>query len=156
MPVFISHRTVDNAKAYGIARVFRQHDIPYYLDDFDPDLQSTTRVTEVLVNAINRCTHLMALVTTSTRFSWWVPFEIGIAHQAPRRISTYNWGDEDLPDYLEDWPILRSELDLQLFCHLYKQDASTISSTLSEKRARASIQSPHEFHQQLKSVLGQL
>lgn len=77
MPVFISHRTADDAKAQALARrLLTRHNIRCYLDHFDPEARSTSEITSLIVGRINLCTHLMALVTDATVGSWWVPLKL--------------------------------------------------------------------------------
>jgi hypothetical protein len=155
MPVFISHRTQDNDKAKAIAARLYQHNIVCYLDDFDPRLKSTPHITSLLVDAIRRCTHLMALVTDATRESWWVPFEVGVAREAPRRITTYDASASALPEYLTEWPVLTRPEQLDQFAAAYHRDKA--AKPLHEKTAMAyrSILTPDDFHRELKASLGQ-
>lgn len=155
MPVFISHRTQDDEKAQAIATKLSQHNIKCYLDHFDPNAATTSRITELLVGKINQCTHLLALITSNTKDSWWVPFEIGVARQADRRITSYESSYVTLPEYLQEWPILKSSYDLDKFAEKYHKDKS--SRPLFEKYSswERSITNANEFHRSLKSALGQ-
>jgi hypothetical protein len=129
--------------------------IPTYQDHFDPTLEGSNRITAKLVAAIEKCTHLMALVTEATRESWWVPFEIGIAREAPRRIATYKASTSSLPDYLEEWPILKSENDLDKFALAYHKDNAGEPSGRMIRAAYHTIHTPDDFHRELKASLGQ-
>ncbi len=155
MPVFISHRTQDDDKAKTIAWYLKQRDVPCYLDDFDPRLKSTRHITALLVDAIRRCTHLMALITNATRDSWWVPFEVGVAREAPRRITSYDSSTETLPEYLAEWPVLTTQQHLEKFATAYHRDKA--AKPLREKYAAAyrTIVTPDDFHRELKASLGQ-
>lgn len=155
MPVFISHRTQDNDKAKAIAVRLYQHNIVCYLDDFDPRLRSGRQITALLIDAIHKCTHLMALVTNATRDSWWVPFEIGVARETPRRIATYDVSTEALPEYLTEWPVLKSDRDLDLFATAYHRDKAGKPSREKYAMAHRSIATPDDFHRELKASLGQ-
>ena len=155
MPVFISHRTQDDAKAQAIALRLKQRNVPSYLDDFDPRLKTTRHITALLIDAIHRCTHLMALVTNATRDSWWVPFEVGVAREAPRRITTYNSSTESLPEYLTEWPILVSDADLDKFALAYHQDKAAEPIVAKYAKAYRNIATPDQFHRELKVSLGQ-
>ncbi len=155
MPVFISHRTQDDDKAQAIALRLRQHSITCYLDDFDPRLKSTQHITSLLVDAIRRCTHLMALVTDATRESWWVPFEVGVAREAPRRIATYDSSTSTLPEYLTEWPILTQPAHLDKFAEAYHRDKSAQPLQLKYAMAYRNITTPDDFHRELKASLGQ-
>jgi len=155
MPVFISHRTQDDSRATLIALRLERQGVPTYQDHFDPTLDRARHITAKLVAAIRSCTHLMALVTEATRESWWVPFEIGVAREASRRIATYQSSVSALPEYLEEWPVLRSDGDLDRFAAAYHKDAASEPSGDMLKAAFRTIQSADDFHRELKAVLGQ-
>ena len=61
------------------------------------------------------CTHIIAVVSRETALSWWVPFEIGEATALERRISTYQTGYAQLPEYLAKWPIMTTDFHLQYY-----------------------------------------
>lgn len=103
MPVFISHRTADDAQAQVLSqRLITKHNIRCYLDHFDPQARTTREITDLIVSRINTCTHLMALVTNATVGSWWVPFEIGVARQGDRRITSFVANTVTLPEFLTE------------------------------------------------------
>lgn len=154
MPVFISHRTADDAKALALAqRLHTEHNIKCYLDHFDPQARTTREITDLIVHRINTCTHLLALITNATVGSWWVPFEIGVARQADRRITSFNASSVALPEFLTDWPVLRTETDLDLFAEAYHRDRT--AKPIREKYASYSraITTAEDFHSSLKNAL---
>ena len=90
MPVFISHRTADDVVARTVHdRLTRVHRIQCYLDDLDREAHRTSKITALIVDRLKSCSNLLALVTRNTKGSWWVPFEVGVARQAPRIITSY-------------------------------------------------------------------
>lgn len=162
MPVFISHRTADD----GIARAVRDrlsnvHGITCYLDDLDKEAgyaNQSNRVTALIVRRLNDCTNLLALVTQNTRGSWWVPFEVGVARQAPRIITSYtNLAQGELPEFLTEWPVLRGENAIDTFARYYKQQVAIVKRAFVDKTSLASegIAGIDAFHRQLKTALGQ-
>ena len=162
MPVFISHRTADNEIAQRIAqRLKYQHNIAVYIDDIDQELrrlQGTSAITGLLVQRVNACTNLLAVVTQNTEGSWWVPFEIGVARQSPRAITTMtNLLDTSLPEYLLEWPRLRGDAAVDTFARLYKEQQRVLTEQVMEKRASASMQVNYvdQFQASLKRALGQ-
>jgi len=162
MPVFISHRTADDKLAQQVAfRLKQQHGIECYLDDIDQELkkaQGTPAVTGLIVRRLNQCTNLLAIVTINTEGSWWVPFEVGVARQAPRVITTFtNQEDSSLPAYLLEWPRLRGDSAIDEFAKLYKAQQQILRANVLEKRALAAEQVSvvDQFHRQLKARLGQ-
>lgn len=161
MPVFISHRTQDDEIARKVFYyLYYHHDIKCYIDDFDEDAEvarEEDRITDRILDQLERCTHLLALVTKNTEGSWWVPFEIGVARRAPRVISTftnlYYW---NLPEYLKEWPVLRGENELDKYARIYRDYKTETNQLLQE-----SVQLPNrrEFadraHRRLKIQLNQ-
>ena len=137
MPVFISHRTQDDERARKIYLYLRyDQDIECYIDDFDEVAgiaQKTNRITDRILERLEYCTHLLALVTENTEGSWWVPFEIGVARRAPRVISTFtNLYGSDLPEYLREWPILRRDDELAAYAILYRRYKTHTNQLLQE------------------------
>ena len=159
MPVFISHRTADDAVARGVySRLTQVHGIECYLDDLDREAYRTGRITELIVTRLTACSNLLALITENTKGSWWVPFEIGVARQAPRIITSYtNLQQGALPEYLREWPVLRGESAIDAFATHYKRQALTVRRTLVEKRGLESdgIAAVSQFHRELKAELQQ-
>jgi len=162
MPVFISHRTADNEIAQRVAyRLQNKHNITVYIDDIDRELrrvQGTSAITGLLVRRVNACTNLLAIVTQNTEGSWWVPFEIGVARQSPRAITTMtNLVDALLPEYLLEWPRLRGDAAVDTFARLYKEQRRVLTEQVLEKRASASMQVSYvdQFQASLKRALGQ-
>ncbi len=161
MPVFISHRTQDDEIARKVFYyLYHHHDIKCYIDDFDEDAEearATNRITDRILEHLESCTHLLALVTENTEGSWWVPFEVGVARRAPRVISTFtNLDNWNLPEYLKEWPILRGENELDKYARIYRDYKTETNQLLQE-----SVQLPNrrEFadraHRQLKRRLNQ-
>lgn len=83
--VFLSHRSADKPIARRIAAILAELGVDYYLDEDDVELQLAQKVgdDEAIVRCIEdglaHSTHLLGLITPSTKGSWWVPFEIGAA-----------------------------------------------------------------------------
>jgi hypothetical protein len=158
VPVFISHRTVDDVLARHVYdRLSRVHQIVCYLDDLDRQTQ-TTAITSLIVSRIRECTNLLALMTPNTKGSWWVPFEVGVAREAPRIITSFtNLPQHDLPEYLTEWPVLRGDGAIDKFAEHYKRGAQRVRQALLERRTNVldGIEGVDEFHRQLKAALGQ-
>ena len=159
MPVFISHRTADNVIARKVYdRLTYKHGIKCYLDDLDKETDHSSRITALIVNRLNSCTNLLVLITRNTRGSWWVPFEVGVARQAPRSITSYtDLPQGELPEFLTEWPVLRGESAVDTFAGHYKRQAETVKRTLVENKGLASegVASISKFHRELKAALRQ-
>jgi hypothetical protein len=168
MPVFISYRHSDRQKAIEIATKLRLNSITYYLDVIDEESKTTDDITEVITKNIKKCTHLLAIISPNTNGSWWVPFEIGEATIADRRICSYAYKESTLmyrsllnnyksflPEYLQKWPLLLSDSDLDIFIQEYRRDneramfddaRNTTFGSLTRSGADA-------FHRKLKNIL---
>lgn len=169
MSVFISYRHSDRQKAFEVANILKLNNISYYLDVIDDESRGTSDITEVITKNIEKCTHLLAIISPNTRGSWWVPFEIGEATALNRRICSYAFDTEykdlskmlfsvrtsDFPEYLKKWPVLLSKVDLQKFVQQYKQDSITILVNESRGRIGSSLSRANadKFHSILKSQL---
>jgi hypothetical protein len=156
VPVFISYQRVDESKARTISQRLKELVIKTYIDVMDPVLKSTEDVTKVILQALENCTHLLAVVSQTTVLSWWVPFEIGVATRGDRRIATFRRDEVTLPAFLKIWPVLDYDSQLEKFAVRYFQDSvhGEKSYTLREA-AYKSIRSANEFHASLKRDLGQ-
>lgn len=157
MSVFISHRKIDRIVALRIYKYLVSHGVPAYIDELDEELREPADITEIIMKRVNACPYLMAVVSPSTKGSWWVPFEIGVASDSERRISTFKIKQSVvIPEFLKIWPVMYSLDQLKKYIWLYKND----KKTLIEKRAapkvkRAAIQSADQFHGEMKAYLGQ-
>lgn len=160
--IFISHKNEDSSIAHTIASQLRRNGIEVYLDVLDPQLQSNGEdLSNYLQDKLSQCTHLMAVLSYSTRLSWWVPFEIGIATEKQFPISSYITigSRSDIPEYLWKWPLLRNPEDLQKYAMLLSKSSFTLLN--EEKRywefsAKGTPKNYAEaFHRRLKLNLGQ-
>ncbi|MBV6826050.1 toll/interleukin-1 receptor domain-containing protein [Pseudomonas sp. PD9R] len=157
MPVFISYRHMDRAHAININTRLMQANIKTYLDVLDPESQTTDDITGVITRNITECTHLLAVVSERTANSWWVPFEIGEATISNRRICSFKTGPAELPLYLDKWPKLRSDKDIELFIDAYrsevtlKRSMSLESITGNDSLRSANRTNAERFHTDLKS-----
>ncbi len=156
MPIFISHRQADKQNADMLAKYFTQKGVPFYLDSLEPNLQSDKDITTKILERLNLCTHLMAVVSKNTEGSWWVPFEIGAATEKDHRISSLNWSNVSLPEYLQIWPVLKNQPHLDAYIELYKSDKETlVRQGLSTKAYSARVQTAADFHRLMKTYTGQ-
>jgi hypothetical protein len=157
MPVFISYRHIDRPYAIAINSRLIQANIKTYLDVLDAESQTTDDITGVITRNISECTHLLAVVSEKTALSWWVPFEIGEATITNRRICSFKTGPAELPLYLDKWPKLSSDRDIEFFIDAYRNEAtlkrsmSLESVTGSESVRGVNRTNADRFHTDLKS-----
>jgi hypothetical protein len=155
MPVFISYRHSDRPHAIAINSRLNQANIKTYLDVLDPESQTTEDITGVITRNITECTHLLAVVSERTAHSWWVPFEIGEATISNRRICSFKTGPAELPLYLDKWPKLSIDKDLDFFIDAYREEVATKRSmtldSISESLYGTYKRNAELFHDQLKN-----
>lgn len=96
----MSHKREDKDKALGIAAYLQARSIVCYVDVLDPTLKTTDDTTKTIMTRVKLCTHLMAVVSSYTDRSWWVPFEIGVASEIERRICSFQAGATRLSEFL--------------------------------------------------------
>jgi hypothetical protein len=157
MPVFISYRHMDRTHAIHINTRLMQANIKTYLDVLDPESQTTDDITGVITRNITECTHLLAVVSEKTASSWWVPFEIGEATISNRRICSFKTGPTELPLFLDKWPKLTSDKDIEFFIDAYRNEVTLKRSialesvTGSESARTFNKTNADRFHSDLKS-----
>lgn len=125
--VFVSHKQADVAKASRIAYLACQEGFDYWLDVVDPNLSGVAATPDAEAKAIAAAiemgllnsSHVLAVMTTNTQASQWVPYEYGRV-KAPTVVSPQAacWvapGLTKLPEYLHLGPILNSESDIKIW-----------------------------------------
>ncbi|MBA7531577.1 hypothetical protein ES705_23790 [subsurface metagenome] len=157
--VFISHIKQDSSYAKEIAQYLEYHDeVSCYLDVLDSTLLSCggDDLGEYFGERLSECTHLMAVLSETTKLSWWVPFEIGIATEKQYPISTFAIQFTDLPQYLKKWPYLQDETDLDEYVRIALSTQPHIMVEGLEKIAASRRRLyTREFNENLKKALGQ-
>lgn len=159
MIIFVSHKNSDSAKAAEVAKTLRDGGHQVYLDLIDDGLKHGTQdLADYLRGRLGQCNSLIAVISSATQSSWWVPWEIGVATERDYPLSSYLTDSATPPEYLKKWPILRSLSDLLQFFALVKSvETREKSLRLSESRSIADSKriAAAEFHASLKSKLGQ-
>lgn len=156
--VFISHKREDSYQAEKIASILKQNNIDFYLDVLDTQLAASgEELTRHLRGKLNDCSHLIALLSYATRFSWWVPFEIGLATEKEYPISSYISSTvfSDIPDYLKKWPVLLNENDLKKYIDLLKRDRYSLLLESSMDTFNKPKNYAEAFHKRMKAQLNQ-
>lgn len=156
--IFISHQAADSAIAKNIADRLRiYHSIDSYLDVIDPYINRNGEdLAKHIQVEMSKCTQLLAIVSSETKNSQWVPWEIGVATEKDYPLATFSGGNTLPPEFLRKWPYLRTESDLDLYARVSKSAAASYvqkRATLNEGVAR--VRSTSEFYSSLRSGLGQ-
>lgn len=155
--VFISHQRVDTLQAKAIAdRLQNYHQIDSYLDVMDPVIGKTGEELAQYVRAqLATCTQLLAVVSPATKESWWVPWEIGVASEKDYVLATYG-GTTTLPEFLQKWPVLKSEAHLDEYARASKTaDRARLLLEKSVTASAARRSSTQDFYKTLRRSLEQ-
>ena len=107
MEIFISHKQEDESSAMEIVNTCRSLGV---LDNFA--FEDAESLTKHIQEKLNDCTDLIVVMSLKTRYSQWVPFEIGMAAQAYMPTASYLSDNVQLPEFLEFWPQLKSSRDV--------------------------------------------
>ena len=157
--VFISHKNADEVVAKQVAERVRRNGLEFYLDSVDPALaQDGPGLADYLLAKMSGCPQLIAVVSSETAKSWWVPWEIGVGSEKRFRMATFAGRPVELPGYLEKWPRLRSLDDVDLYCEYSNQSDLSIRAAMSRvhsesARLSAERSEVHGFHRNLKTAL---
>lgn len=135
MKVFISHKNADAFLARRVAERVQRNGLSTYLDDIDDALlKDGPELADHLLRRMSECQQLIAVVSNSTKESWWVPWEIGVGSEKGFRMASYAESNVQLPSYLAKWPALRSDSDIDKYCIFSKE-----FNTLNENRIRGAF-----------------
>ncbi|MEM8556928.1 MAG: toll/interleukin-1 receptor domain-containing protein [Bacteroidota bacterium] len=119
--MFISHRLADIDVARAIAKYLREIvGVNVYFSEADARLQHAVRsgddkkIVQYIEEGIAASSHLIGVISNSTKGSWWVPFEIGGGRQQGVKIAQILLAEvKELPSYLRVAKILRDNDDLR-------------------------------------------
>lgn len=113
MKIFISHKQEDSDTANRLASELRSLGIPYYLDILDSTVTTSGKaLTEHIKSNLNDCTDIIVIMSEATRFSQWVPFEVGMSAQNDMPTATFLKSNVSLPEFLGYWPRLKYPSDI--------------------------------------------
>lgn len=113
MKIFISHKQEDAYVANRIASELKVMNVEYYLDLLDSSIEQSGReLTNHIRKNLNSCTDIIVVMSEVTRFSQWVPFEIGMAAQIDMPTATFLKENVSLPEFLQYWPRLKKPEDI--------------------------------------------
>jgi hypothetical protein len=163
MKVFISHKREDANRARQVANRLKQnHSIDSYLDVIDPLIgtHDGPALAEHVQKQMDSCDSLLAVVSAATANSQWVPWEIGIATEKRFPLATYADTIMPLPEFLQKWPYLKSDSDLDKYAKAVNQMAGRSRTTVLAKgygmeSINESLRSTtYDFYRNLKADLG--
>ena len=153
MKVFISHQRKDAEWARRISSRLRDYGLESYLDVIDSALQKDgPELSDYLREQMTKCTQLLAVVSSSTNESWWVPWEVGVASEKDFLIATFIVESTQMPSYLKKWPYLRTMQDVGEYAKQSLSVSTRIRTAYSHQRASIA----GNFHRELKRSLGSM
>lgn len=127
MKVFISHKKEDSALAIAIQNAFSKNKVATYLDVLDSSIIGGGKeLTDHIKNSLNSCTDIIVVMSDATKYSWWVPFEIGMSAQVDMPTANFLKSEIVLPSYLSYWPRLRNTSDIDKYVAVRKQTEQAI------------------------------
>ena len=120
--VFVSHKSDDIRQALDLGRMIQSEGLSSWVDVLDPNVAGDgPMLDDYIERVLSRTFSLLALVTDVTHESWWVPFEIGLAFELRRYLSSFAKQNVQLPSFLEKHPRLAADQDLRHWCAQLKQ-----------------------------------
>jgi hypothetical protein len=155
--VFISHKNEDSPTAGAVAAYLRARDLDVYLDVIDVQLAKTgPDLADYIRGQLERCTQLLAVISSRTTTSWWVPWEIGVATEKERFLASFVADKSAVPEYLVKWPYLRTESDLDVYIRESKRAQLLVEDRIQKgDRVTARNMGFRSFHSSLKTSLRQ-
>ena len=153
MKIFISHKKEDSGIAAKIALELRLIGIPFYLDVLDTSVtKSGKELTDHIKRNLNDCTDIIVVISEATKYSQWVPFEVGMSAQKDMPTATFLQENALLPEFLEYWPRLKQPNDIKKYVSVRNNVHSEYASYAY--RSTTPIQSETaRFYEMLKQRL---
>lgn len=116
MKIFISHKQEDADTANQIANELNLCNVACYLDLLDESItQNGKDLTDHIRESLNKCSDIIVVMSSITRLSQWVPFEVGMAAQIDMPTATFLKENVILPDFLQYWPRLKKVSDIRKY-----------------------------------------
>ena len=155
---FLSHKCEDAKGATLIAEHLRAGGVNTYVDVFDPDAQDGPALADYLRRRLAECSGLIAVISSVTARSWWVPWEIGIATERDMPLATYSHDRTAVPSYLKKWPYMTSLGDVDAYIKEVQLQLVKRRLLVAEGRLEQASMAPipgRAFNRSLRARLGQ-
>ena len=136
--VFVSHKSNDAARAVQIAERISKNGLSAWVDVADPTVvRDGPDLADYIRRVLASSRSLLALVTSATSESWWVPFEIGIAFEQKKLLASHG-NRSRLPSFLSKWPNVQTDEELDRWCLEFRSGVrdTTYASRISTLAAR--------------------
>ena len=151
--VFVSHTTKDDDLAEKVAECIRSFGLTAWVDsDFLDAKHDGPGMASKIQRVISRSYCLLAVVTNETSSSWWVPFEIGIAWNSNKYLSTYGIPRVTLPTFLKVWPRVKDRQELRSWCEEMKRKKATYRPTIHETYLAMASGQQSSYEREMKAM----
>ena len=152
--VFVSHKSEDKSTANHVADCIRESGLTAWVDSdhLEPNDDGPEMASKIS-GIIERSYCLMAVVTSATKESWWVPFEIGIASDMNRFLSTYGDPKLELPSFLIAWPRVKDHDELHDWCKEIKSKKRNYSASEDRGIVVLSNAQRSQYTEEMKQML---
>lgn len=157
MKVFISHKKEDALNAEKIRLILKLRNVEYYLDLLDTAIVASGKaLTDHIKKELNDCTDIIVVMSESTRYSQWVPFEVGMSAQIDMPTASYLQDGVELPSFLSYWPRLKTTNDVESYVEVRRTVEKEMRSIYGnmEFSSRQKLET-EKFYSQLKAKLNQ-
>ena len=127
--VFVSHKSEDTRKALDIAEKISRNGLSVWVDIADSTVKDGPDLADYISDVLQSSRSLLAVITSATKSSWWVPFEIGIAFEKEKLLASHG-NRIHLPSFLYKWPNVQSDAELEQWCrevHSISKGAAYVS-----------------------------
>ena len=157
MKVFISHKKEDALNAERIELILKLHNVDSYLDLLDTSIVADGKaLTDHIKKELNDCTDIIVVMPENTRYSQWVPFEVGMSAQIDMPTASYLQEGVGLPSFLSYWPRLKTLKDIELYVEARRLvEREMPSSNLHIGSLNLQKFQTERFYNVLKNKLGQ-
>lgn len=126
----------------------------YYLDILDYSVtRSGKELTDHIKKNLNDCTDIIVVMSESTRYSQWVPFEVGMSAQIDMPTATFLQENVSLPDFLVYWPRLKQPSDIRKYIAARYEVQREYASKYLFKSAEMRMSQTARFYDVLKQRL---
>ena len=151
--VFVSHTTKDDDLAEEVAKCIRSFGLTAWVDsDHLERKHDGPSMASQIQGVIRRSYCLLAVVTSATSESWWVPFEIGVASDRDRYLSTYGDPRVSLPSFLSAWPRVRDHDELHSWCEVVKDKQATYRPTFHRAYVEVASQQRSNYASEMRAM----
>lgn len=155
MKVFISHKREDASEALKIRLLLQTRSVESYLDLLDSSITGDGKaLTDHIKKELNDCTDIIVVMSENTRYSQWVPFEVGMSAQIDMPTATYLQEGINLPGFLSYWPRLRTPSDVETYVDVRRTVEKEMRTIYGVQQFASRQKTETEkFYMQLKAIL---